>query len=189
MHIFIDESGSFAYTPNAHSISVVGALIIPDSRLPDIEKKYLKLRARLPQKNDEVKGRLLSESDIDRVVTLLVRNEALFEVTANDMGLHSEADVSGHKKGQEIGMTAHLTDEHRPSVHEGLWHLRKRLEWIPHQLYVQTVVTFELIARVIEHGTMFFSQRQPIELRTFHWVVMARIEIRLQTGKIGGHSL
>lgn len=171
MLIFIDESGTFAGSSGTHSISVVGALIIPEGCLSNIERKYSVLRRQLPKQSGEVKGRLLSEADVDRVVSLLTKNEALFEITAIDMGLHDETDIVTHKQGQEEGITKHLTDDFHPSVQEGLWNLRRRLERMPHQLYVQSVATFELIARVIEHAVMFFSQRRPEELGAFYWVV------------------
>jgi hypothetical protein len=74
VHVFIDESGSFAGF-HAGSISVVGALIIPDVLLDRIIKKYANLRSKLPQENGEVKGRRLNEKQVDKVVTLLMRNE------------------------------------------------------------------------------------------------------------------
>lgn len=55
VHIFIDESGSFAGFHEG-SISVVGALVIPDVSLSRIVKKYEKFRKDLPKDNGEVKG-------------------------------------------------------------------------------------------------------------------------------------
>ena len=49
MRIFIDESGSFSGF-QAGSISVVGALVIPDVMMDNLTKKYAKFRASLPQK-------------------------------------------------------------------------------------------------------------------------------------------
>jgi hypothetical protein len=77
LHVFIDESGSF--TGYHHkSLSVVGALAIPDGKLEFINRKYAKMRPRLPLENGEVKGRSLNEHQVNEIVTLLVRNEALF---------------------------------------------------------------------------------------------------------------
>ena len=58
MRVFIDESGSFSGFQTG-SISVVGALVIPDVMMDNLAKGYAKLRANLPQENGEVKGRLL----------------------------------------------------------------------------------------------------------------------------------
>jgi hypothetical protein len=92
VRVFIDESGSFSGF-HAGSLSVVGALVIPDVMMEKIGKKYAKFRDKLPQESGEVKGRLLNEKQVGKVVTLLVRNEALFEITALDLGLHQENAV------------------------------------------------------------------------------------------------
>src|SRR3546814_10263368 len=42
---------------------------------------------------------------------------------------------------------------------------------MPHQLYIQSCATFELIWRTIENATMYYCQRRPVELGAFYWVV------------------
>jgi hypothetical protein len=91
LHIFIDESGSFSGYHD-RSLSVVGALAIPNGKLDFIKRKYAKIRARLPLENGEVKGRLLNERQVNEVVTMLARNDVLFELTAVDLGFHTESD-------------------------------------------------------------------------------------------------
>lgn len=70
MHVFIDESGTFiGHQPR--SISVVGALAIPDGNLPRLKKKYARIRKSLLTGDGEVKGRDLDAGQIDRVVRLI----------------------------------------------------------------------------------------------------------------------
>jgi hypothetical protein len=166
MHIFIDESGTFK-----GGVSVVGALIIPDVRLVKLEKKYATFRPELPQEKGEVKGRLLSERQVASVVSMLARYEVLFEITAIDMAIHIDADIADHKARQAEGLTRNLTDEHHPNLRAGLFDLRRRLEEMADQLYVQSVVTFALVERIIDHTTLFYSQRIPKELAAFHWII------------------
>ena len=109
MRIFIDESGTFSGF-QANSVSVVGALVIPDVMMENIERKYAKIRERLPKENGEVKGRLLNEKQVDKVVSLLVRNEALFEITALDLGLHKEGAVRDYKQKLGEQMLAKVAD-------------------------------------------------------------------------------
>lgn len=179
MHIFIDESGTFTISPSRHAISVVGGLIIPDQQLVKVEKKYAAIRSRLVTSGDEIKGRLLSEREVASVVALLRRHEVIFEVTAIDMGIHDAARVGAHKKAQEEAITKRLTEDHHPGMRAGVMGLRKRLERITLQLYVQSVVTFDLIPRLIEHGTLYYSQRRPQELGSFHWVADAKEKGRI----------
>src|SRR6202000_619330 len=87
MHVFIDESGNFTgYHPQ--SVSVVGALAIPEGNLPRLRKKYARIRQSLLTDGDEVKGRDLDAVQINRVVRLIKDRDAIFEVTAVDLELH-----------------------------------------------------------------------------------------------------
>ncbi len=72
MHIFMDESGAFSGFKEG-ALGVVGALAIPDTSLPKITAKFARMRDELPLENGEVKGRLLSESQIAGVVAMLSR--------------------------------------------------------------------------------------------------------------------
>lgn len=171
VRIFIDESGTFATSAGPTGMCLVGALIFPDGHAAKIERKYQALRTSFPREKNEVKGRLLSEGEVDRVVSLLAKNDALFEVVGIEMAAHSAQGVDAHKRGQGRGLTANVTDAFHPSVKEGLWDLRRRLESMSRQLYVQSVATFELIAIAIEHSSLYFSQRQPNTLEKFHWTI------------------
>ena len=101
VNIFVDESGIFSGNPaQQHSVSVVGALVIPDRHLAAVERKYAALRQGLLTEQSEVKGRLLSEHAVDSVVSMLVRYEVIFEATAIDLGVHEDSDILDHKMRQ-----------------------------------------------------------------------------------------
>ncbi len=51
---------------------------------------------------------------------------------------------------------------------------KKTFEGLKHPLMVQSVITFELIARIVEITTMYFSMRRPEELAKFVWVIDAK---------------
>ncbi|MET4316267.1 hypothetical protein [Bradyrhizobium sp. RT5a] len=71
MHIFIDETGTFTGIGQPLSISMIGALIVPDKRLRSLEKEYAKVRKSLPTQNGEVKGKKLLEKDIAKLLPIL----------------------------------------------------------------------------------------------------------------------
>ncbi len=72
MHIFIDESGTFAPDVGGrHSISAVGALVVPSSAMKGFEKLYDRLRIRLPKTRGEVA--VLHQSPDKRGVPLPVK--------------------------------------------------------------------------------------------------------------------
>jgi hypothetical protein len=174
VRIFIDESGTFGRAKTGPSISVVGALILPDYRWHRIQGKYGELRTKLPQVNGEVKGRLLSERHIADVVSLLRSNDALFFAAAIDLAQQSEAEVKTHQMGQARGITNSLTPRHQPSMRNHLGELRSSLEALTPQLYVQSTLMFDLIHRALRDATLYFCQRQPKELAGFHWEIDAK---------------
>jgi hypothetical protein len=175
MHIFIDETGSFAGIGKSPSISLVGALIVPDSRLASLEKKYRKLRKPFPKDDKgEVKGRLLNEQQIARVVSLLFEHSALLEGASIDLGLHTEEGLKAFQVQQAEKMTNGLTDQHKESLKVQVWEYRKRFEAFKLPLMVQTAITFELFPRLIEFAMMYYSTRRPEELGAFHWIIDAK---------------
>jgi hypothetical protein len=169
MHIFIDESGTFAgFHPG--SISVVGALAIPDVMLENLTRKYSKFREQLPQENGEVKGRRLNEKQIEKVVTLLIRNEAVFEITALDLGLHKEAECREYQKKlgeQMLAKVANFREDVRPEVQKASEQILKTSV----NLFLQALTTFDVLHRSIGQIAIFFAQRKPYELSTFSWIV------------------
>ena len=171
MHIFIDESGTFTQGQNADAVSVVGALIIPEARLARVEEKYAVLRRTLPKEKGEVKGRLLAEADVARVVAMLLRYEVLFEVAAIDLAVHRPEDIVSHQMTQAEGITHNLTEQHSMKTRRHFQDLRTRLERMAPQLYTQAVVTFATVRTIIEHSTIFYAQRHPKELGAFYWVI------------------
>lgn len=175
MHIFIDESGTFQCDEKqVHSVSTVGALVIPSSSMSGFEKLYGRLRKQLPKGNGEVKGRLLSETQVQEVVAVLKKVGALYEVVAIDMGLHTIEALNAHKKMQEKGITKHLTPQHQETIAQELWKLRDHLNKMPLQLYVQSAAMGELIYNTLNHADMYFAIHRPRELGEYHWAIDAK---------------
>jgi hypothetical protein len=169
MQVFIDESGPFTGFHKG-SVSVVGALAVPNVKLEFLTKKFAKIRARLPLDNGEVKGRLLNEEQIDEVVTLLARNEVLFEVTALDLGMHTEDEVKAYKEkhGQEmLAKVKNFAASQREEVRKASQEILETS--IP--LYLQALTTFDVIHRLIGYMRCFYSQRRPQELGGIAWIV------------------
>lgn len=169
MHVFIDESGSFTGYHEL-SLSVVGALAIPDGKLEFLKKKYAKIRARLPLENGEVKGRLLSEAQVDEVVTLLARNDAIFEISVLDLGFQTEAELAAYKRAHGEGMLARVGRFGEPD-RQLVKTASRQILTTSLPLYLQAMLTFETLHNIINHVPLYFSQRQPRELGSFAWIV------------------
>jgi hypothetical protein len=167
LHVFIDESGSFSGYHSA-SVSVVGALA--DGKIELIQRKYAKIRGHLPTEKGEAKGRLLNERQVDKVVTLLARNEVIFEMSAIDLGFQRENDVAAYRRRdvEEILSRVHRFRElDRQQVEK----ISRQILTVSLPLYVQAIVTFETLHSVINHIPLYFSQRRPEELVKFSWII------------------
>jgi hypothetical protein len=171
LRIFIDETGSFTGIGQPNSISMIGALIVPDARLSSLEREYRKVRRYFPLENGEVKGKRLHEADIAKLMPALRHHDVLFEAVAIDLGLHTEAGIRQNQLGRAEAMTAELTDQHHKSLVDAIWKARKELEGYSLQLNIQSALIFELMRTILEHSTLYYSQRRPKELANFHWVV------------------
>lgn len=169
MHVFIDESGNFTGYQQ-RSVSVVGALAIPDGNLPRLRKKYARIRKGLRKENGEVKGRDLSAVEIDRVVRLIMNRDAVFEVTAIDLGLHTAEGVTAYQQRLAAEMQEQLPNL-PDSIRERVAAASNYILEIPAQLFLQALTTFDLMHRVIGHTALFFSQRKPYTLGKFNWIV------------------
>ena len=172
MHIFIDESGTFSGIGNsAPALSALGALVIPDHKIGLVLKKYRKLRPTLSTRKGEVKGSLLSESQVASVVTILRVNGCIFTAAATDMALHSLADIKSSQASRVASLAANLHDGHTPELRNGVAQLQARLKKFSPQLYMQLLLTVELLHRVMNEAIVYHCQRNPKELAKFHWII------------------
>ena len=150
MHIFLDESGTFALpAPGTFSPSIVGALVVPDFKLAKLEQRYARLRHRLPKDAGEVKGRLLNEAQVAQVVDLLRRNSGLFFAHVIETGLEDKDLIRLHREGAAEAMTKHLTDGHFDSLKADVWARRRQLEEMSVPLYLQYALMSELLTDVL----------------------------------------
>ncbi|KCZ88426.1 hypothetical protein [Hyphomonas jannaschiana] len=175
MHIFIDESGSFSgIDSETPSVSTLGALVLPSYCLPKLFRKYAKLREHLPKRNNEVKGSLLDESQFAQVIDLLRRNQALFCGSMIDLSNHTPDDIELHRTKGIAALERNLADGHTQELRENLKNLQERMASFSKPLYVQMMVTVDLLHRAMEEMIGFHCQRNPKELAGFHWMVDAK---------------
>jgi hypothetical protein len=175
LHIFIDESGTFTgYEARKPAVSTLGALIIASHRLPQLFKKYARLRVNLPKRKGEVKGSSLNESQIASVIEILFKNGAIFCASMIDLAEHTAKDIAQHRARQGISLAANLTNGHTQELRDNVADLQQRMAGFSDQLYVQGAVTVELLNQVMQDMIVYHCQRFPKELGEFHWVVDAK---------------
>ena len=135
----------------------------------------------------EVKGRLLTEKQVDRIVTLLARNEAVFEVTALDLGLHKEVAARDYQRKLGEGMLAkvpNFREDVRPEVQAASEYINKA----PVNLFLQALTTFDVLHRVIGRVTSSTHSASLMSLAPFRGLLTVRIQRRPQNGKSGGRT-
>lgn len=135
---------------------------------------WSRLRARLPKDKGEVKGKLLSESHYADIVAILKRNQVLFEVTGIDLSGHSETGLKAHQQRMADGLVVNLTDKHHPNIVGAMQGLRRELMDMRPPGYVQSLLTFNVLQRCLQHSTLYHCQRDARELGDFTWVVDAK---------------
>jgi hypothetical protein len=157
------------------AVSAVGALILDDASMPKLLRRYERLRANLPKnKEGEVKGSKLDEQQVAAVVHLLRRNGAIFRPALIDMADHAADDIAAHRAKRIESLGANLTEEHQPELRAGVADLQARMAAFPDPLYVQMVLTIDMLRHVMEEMVNYHAQRNPKALARFHWVVDAK---------------
>jgi hypothetical protein len=187
MYVFVDESGTFTGYHQG-SISVVGALAVPDGNLARLKKKYARIRKGLPKEDGQVKGRLLNAVEIDRVVRLLKDRDAIFEVNAVDLGLHTVGGVAAYQQRLVAELNQRIPTFPEP-IRQRVATAANYILQISAQLFLQALTTFDLMHRVIGNTSLYFSQRKPHALAYFKWMVDGKNPDIVTKWKVGWSSM
>jgi hypothetical protein len=182
VEVFIDEGGQFTLTSGW---SAVCALVVPDTQVGRLRRK-LTYQTRVWPKapTGELKGGLLEANHLSALVEQLFAREALLFVVAIDMASENDERLNEHKRRQSELLTAFLTPEHHINLVQQVRELRRTLERMPIQLYVQSLLMTELTAIVVEEAALYFSQRHPRELGNFTWTIDAKDPRRITTQEL-----
>ena len=177
MHIFIDEAGAFIKPKEMKAnISAVGALIIPENAIDSIFQDFLLLKKKWGNKDDEIKGSRLNEEQIAEVIASVSKYDVMFEVVAIDMLTQDDQLITQHKMNQAHMMVHRITEKFNPILVENLHKTKQEIETLPNQLYIQAMLTIELLMIILQKSTLYYSQRIPSTLANFHWSVDAKNE-------------
>jgi hypothetical protein len=171
LHIFIDEGGTFVPSTGW---AVVCSLAIPHTEVGPARREINRLSRDWPRNGGELKGGILRPTHLESLVEVLFRHDALLHACAIDVSREDIASIDQHKAAQCDGITKHLTAEHHANLVREVWDLRRVLEGMSHQLYIQCVMMKELIRIASEEVTLYFAQRRPRELAKFEWTIDAK---------------
>jgi hypothetical protein len=176
MHFFIDEGGQF--TP-ASGWGVVCSLALPHKEVGPARREINWISKSWPRVRGELKGGSLSVAQLEALVDVLYRRDALLHACSIDVSREDSKEIEHHQAMQAEGITKYLVPEHHPNFIREVWDLRRALERMPAQLYIQCVLMSELVVRAVEETTMYFAQRRPRELANFEWTIDAKDPLRI----------
>ena len=175
MNIYIDESGIFA-NPNSRSkaLSCVGGLVIPTCFVDKVLSTFTDLRNSWLGSTGEIKGSQLNEEQVSSVVELLKRYDVIFKVGAIDLALHKPEDIANWRKKQEQKITENLNDKFHPQLISDIKKLRSATERLSDPLFIQAILSTSVVDDIHRESTLYYCQRLPKELGTFHWIIDAK---------------
>jgi uncharacterized protein DUF3800 len=173
VHIYIDESGIFSNPANRQNVaSCVAALVIPSSRKVQLLRDFENVSIGWPNENGEIKGRLLDEDHIGRVVALLQKYDVLLEITAIDLGVHTDQEITKFKTDIADIVSAWVGPQH--PLKTRTLEIAEAYRQTSNQLFVEFHLLLTLIPRLIQNAITYYARRTPKELKSFHWVIDAK---------------
>lgn len=168
MHIFLDESGSFARSTKRNSFCLVVAYVVPEATLSAVEEAILWFRhdAGSPL-GGELKRRDSPEWAYLKFLERLKVLNGIAVAVATDSSLNGQ--VADHRRLQ----AKKIRDNAPKMIHEQgkkmVNDLADAMMRLSDQNYVELFCRTYLAWEVVKISTLYFSQRVPETLGTFSW--------------------
>jgi len=181
VHIFIDESGVFVVPSDERvSVSVVAAVVVPNSNVGALKRDVARLSGGWGIADGEIKGRELTESRFAAILDVLFAHDVFAVIGAVDLGGHTEAEVTEHRRLQAARITANLNASRDPALRSQVGELVRRVEALPGQLYVQMFLLTRVISSVVRLATVLHPDAPPMDLDRFAWRLDAKDRSRTE---------
>lgn len=173
MHIFIDESGTFTYTPKPHAWSSVCAIAIPDDAVGAAEKALQEFKADNGlATTDELKlGKVADEMTYFRLLIRLERLNCTLYGLATDAHLNTPESVSAHKNTSAQALLKHIDKMVHQCAREGIQSVSDQVRSLSDQLYIQFTCQIQLMHFVVSQAVTYYAQHNPASLASFVWRV------------------
>jgi hypothetical protein len=170
MHIFIDESGTFAASQVPGAFSLVCGLVIPERHMRHCAEtlRHFKVANGFPYDN-EIKRKNVSEEAYFLFLEKLRQNvDALAFAVATDASANSSA--CDHQAGQVAKI---LENEPRMIYPEGKAAVRRfaeTIERLPVQQWIEIFCRTRLVWHIIRHASIYYAFRTPSALGAYRWM-------------------
>jgi hypothetical protein len=167
MHIYCDESGSFATANYAGAWCIIASYVLAESQrkaASDVLRRH-KLRAGATYR-DEVKRASISEADYFIFLAELARVGGVAIAIATDSGANQGAAANQIAQLSKLtGALEGASNRERDEIDRVL----RDMSSLSPQLYVEFACRLHLGWRTIRLATLYFSGRYPATLGRFNW--------------------
>ena len=94
------------------------------------------------------------------------------EVTAIDLGLHTDQEITQFKNDIADVVSGWVGPQHplKPRILE----IAEAYRQTSNQLFVEFHLLLTLIPRLVQNAITYYARRMPKELKSFHWVLDAK---------------
>lgn len=168
MHIFVDESGTFAKSKNLGSWCVVAAYVIPEVRYAAAKEVLRHFKLRCGVRHDaEIKRKDVEESRYFELLDALKMVDGIGVAVATDASLNAGAEE--HKEQQAQKIEAYVPNMVHPEGQQMLMKLARDLRRLSEQNYVELVCRVTLVYDVLQLAINYYVQRLPATLSRFRW--------------------
>ncbi|WP_427183768.1 DUF3800 domain-containing protein [Bordetella bronchialis] len=168
MYIFVDESGTFAFTDKENAWCTVAGYVLPESGRRRLDSLLSDLRLKHGA-GREVKLGTLPESAFIKFLIDLEKLGGIAFAVAVDISLHRREQIQRHQLMQvekiRQNIDKMLYEEGRRAIAE----FAEEIIGLPPQLYTQLVLQVELVHTVLKLAPLYFVQREPVSLANFRW--------------------
>jgi hypothetical protein len=173
MHIYIDESGTFAIPRrnNGPAIACCGALAIPSDYRDEIFAGFKKLSLNWPKDNGELKGRLLNESHFKEAINFFSDSGLLLNAVAIDMSQQEEGDIKKHRDKTINNLSAKFPINYNAKQKAAVDLYASRIGEVSDQLYTQMMLMIEVVWNAFVANFRWISLADPSDLAVISWTI------------------
>jgi hypothetical protein len=173
MRIFIDESGTFTYTPNRNAWSALGAVVILEEAMGAAESVLQQFKVENGvSPDDELKlGKVGDEMSYFRLLNRLAELNCTLYAMATDAHLNTPEAVSAHKGTAAQRLVEHIDKLVHQSLRDDVQNISNQVLRLSDQLYIQFTCQIKLMHYVVKQAMTYYSQYTPESLGSFVWRV------------------
>jgi hypothetical protein len=180
MHIFIDESGTFTYTPNHNAWSALGAVVILEEAMGVAESVLQQFKVENGvSPNDELKlGKVGDEMSYFRLLNRLAELNCTLYAIATDAHLNTPEAVGAHKRTAAQRLVEHIDKLVHQSLRDDVQNISNQVLRLSDQLYIQFTCQIKLMHYVVKQAMTYYAQYTPESLGSFVWRVDQKDPVR-----------